>query len=363
MIIIIPPNYQKGFEGFIKACNKNNFSVYTTNPVIKNVKNLPSLSWSLLFFKLDRAFLWFPSIYFLVRVINKSKDKRIHFVGEPTYLANIIIYFSLIIAGEKPVWSCRVAQNIKFWMPFIFWVSIKLLKRNNNLAFPVSKTSKSLAKNHYGIKNLKILPNGFPDEFLEHPNFISNNRFRIIFIGNFLKRKGIEDFFEVSKSFIKNTEFKFTAIGANKKQQMYYQRKHPNVEILCKMERKNLIKYLDESILMIVPSKTIFKNDLNGIKSLVNIPWSEQFGRIIIESYSRGVNVIAYDSGAISEYIYDKNLLVSEGKVDLLEQSINKYLKEKTYLNQQHRRNIHSYSKKFTWTLVFQRFLKIKNGF
>ena len=93
------------------------------------------------------------------------------------------------------------------------------------------------------------------------------------------------------------------------------------------MERKNLINYLDESILMIVPSKTIFKR-LNGIKSLISVPWSEQFGRIIIESYSRGVNVIAYDSGAISEYIYDKNLLVKEGKLDILKLSIKKYLKE-----------------------------------
>ena len=79
MIIIIPPNYQKGFEGFIKACDKNNLSVYTTNPVIKCVKNLPSLSWSLFLFKFDRAFLWFPSIFFLVKAIKKSEDKRIHF--------------------------------------------------------------------------------------------------------------------------------------------------------------------------------------------------------------------------------------------------------------------------------------------
>ena len=120
MIVIVPPNYQKGFEGFIEACNKNNFSVYTTNPVIKFVKNLPSLSWSLFFFRFDRAFLWFPSIFFLVKAIKKNKDKRIHFVGEPTYLANISIYISLIIAKEKPIWSCRVAQNIKFKMPFIF---------------------------------------------------------------------------------------------------------------------------------------------------------------------------------------------------------------------------------------------------
>ena len=304
-----------------------------------------------------------PFNFFLVKAIKKNKDKRIHFVGEPTYLANISIYISLIIAKEKPIWSCRVAQNIKFKMPFIFWISINLFRKNNNLSFPVSNLSKSLAENHYKLKNLKILPNGFPDEFLERPQVSFKNRFRIIFIGNFLKRKGIDDFFEASKSFICQPKFKFTAIGANKKQQLFFKKKYPHVEIYCKMERKNLINYLDESILMIVPSKTIFKNDLNGIKSLISVPWSEQFGRIIIESYSRGVNVIAYDSGAISEYIYDKNLLVKEGKLDILKLSIKKYLKEKTYLNKKNCKNIVDYSKKFTWTLIFQRFLKIKNGF
>lgn len=362
MIIIIPPNYQKGFEGFIRECSLNGHHILSTSPQFEYVSFLPSFSWTIIFKKFDRAALWIPSLYHLLKTIKKTRESEVHLIGEPTYLANIIIYLALKISGHEPKWSCRIAQNMKFWMPFFFWLPIELFKKNNCLAFPVSKLSQNLAHIHYGITNTKILPNGFPSEFSSPIKTKSTLRHRITFIGNFLDRKGINDFLELSKSNNINLEFKFTAIGCSKEQISFYKKEFPKVEFQKKTERENLIKFLDETACLIVPSKTVIHNDLKGIQRFITVPWSEQFGRVIIEAYSRGANVIAYKSGAIPEYIYNKKYLVDENNLEDLKDLLSKFLTSKKHHQLEFTNMLIEYSKQFKWEAIYNKFLKLRSG-
>ena len=362
MIILIPPNYQKGFEGFLRCAYNNGDKIITTSARLDFIENINSISWKLVLHKFDRAALWMPSIYKLYRTIKASETKEVHLVGEPTYLSNISIYFAFVLNRITPNWTCRVAQNLAFPMPIIFWACIYLFRRKNNLAFPVSKISKKLAENHYGINKTQVLPNGVPEAFYLTP-IKTNKRYRVTFIGNFYSRKGIDDFLKISNQFKNSKKIKFTAIGGDVETIAQLSKTYDHVDFVKKIERERLIDYLDQSIALLVCSKKTINNDLKGIKKLISVPWAEQFGRVIIESYSRGTNVIAYDSGAISEVVIDKQFLSVEGDTNKMKNTLHKYIKSLKYTDQEFVATLVNYSKQFKWNLIYKRFLEIRNGF
>ena len=64
------------------------------------------------------------------------------------------------------------------------------------------------------------------------------------------------------------------------------------------------------------------KIDALILPSLTRPNWKEQFGRVLIEAMASGVPVIGSDSGAIPTVIDDAGLIVPEGDVTALRQSI-----------------------------------------
>lgn len=350
LLIVIHPYYQTGFEGFAKSMAKKGALVAIGNNHQSYGINLEGSNW-LLTKIFGRAAFWFPKLIPTIKLLKAHNIERVHFVGEPTYLANISLITAMLISKIRVDYSCRCAQNIEFKIPFPFLLSVFFLRKYNAKIFPVSKISKLYCENYLKLKTQDVLPNGVPDYFYFDDNFKISDKKTILFVGSFFERKGFLDFLKISEEL---PEYKFVAVGGGipNKSLNYYIKKFPNVKIMGRIPMKELINYYDEAKLVLVPSKKTDGGDLPGIRRLIKVPWSEQFCRVIIEAYSRGAEVIAYDSGAISSVIRDSRYLVKEGDIKKLTELTKAVMNDSVEIN-----NLNEYSKMYKWDVVAQKFL------
>lgn len=351
---------QSGFEGFLKCAIENNFIVATQNKSFPNSVPINGVLWNCFFKQFNRDALWIPNPITLLKLIKKNKLKNVHVVGEPTYLSLLILSHLNLFFKLKLNLSCRTAQNIPYNLPYFpFKYNFKMLNKQNLLVFGVSPISVEFAKNFYNQDNVLSLPNGVPESFYDKPINYNADRKYISYIGTFLERKGFIDFIECSKKMFKKTHYEFIMVGADDASFKKY-RNLNYVNVIKKVNRDDLIEFLDHTSVLVVPSKVTSGKDFKGVGKVFSVPWMEQFGRIIIEAYSRGVEVVAYDSGAIKHVIRDKKFLVKEGSVDLLAKKI-------TLTASLHSRNdileIREYSQKFKWKNVFNQFLNLREDF
>lgn len=359
LLVLVDPEYQDGFHGFLEECYKKNILVCIGNNKKNFGINIKSYTSFLSKF-LSRSALWMPSYTQIKKILKENDINQIHIIGEPTYLSVFICCMIKKLNKDLDIQiTCRTAQNMKFNVPFPFNLVLEFSRKNNVKVFPVSKLSKEYAEEVYKVNTLNILPNGVPKDFFEL-DIKKNKRRNILFVGSFLNRKGINDFIEIAKRLKDQLSgFNFIAIGGSEKNLEIPNEKDVNfIRFIPWMSREKLIEFYDSSSMLIMPSKTTDGSDMPMHKKFFGkIPWSEQFGRVIIESYSRGTPVLAYDSGAIREYIYDQNHLVEENSIDDLEKKVLEIAKidvnHDDYIN---------YSKNFKWSKICNKFLEIRNS-
>lgn len=351
---------QSGFEGFLECAIENDFIVATQNKSFPNSVAINGLLWNLFLKKFNRDALWIPNPLKLLKLIKKNKIKNVHVVGEPTYLSLLILSHLNLFFKLKLNLSCRTAQNIPYNLPYFpFKYNFKILNKQNLLVFGVSPISVEFAKNFYNQDNVLSLSNGVPESFYDKPINYINERKYISYIGTFLERKGFIDFIECAKKMFNRTSYEFIMVGADDTSYKKY-RNLNYVNVIKKVNRDDLIEFLDHTAVLVVPSKVTSGEDFKGVGKVFSVPWMEQFGRIIIEAYSRGVEVVAYDSGAIKHVIRDKSFLVKEGQVDLLAKKI---LFTASHFNSNNINETQEYSQNFKWKNVFNQFLNLREDF
>lgn len=71
--------------------------------------------------------------------------------------------------------------------------------------------------------------------------------------------------------------------------------------------------------------------DILVVPSLTQPNWKEQFGRVIMEAMACGVLVIGSDSGEIPNVIGDAGIIVPEGNIPALTQSLNTLIQNPTH--------------------------------
>lgn len=173
-----------------------------------------------------------------------------------------------------------------------------------------------------------------------------NNKTKIIFgfVGRITKSKGIEFLLEHWEKLIQ---------------------KYNNIELYLygKFESKSYANYLNNKFSF---NKVNIKGfcDISFIYRKIDILivpslWEEPFGRVIVESYSYGVPVIASNNGGIPEiivegetgYIFDLNKNDFEDKINLL-------LSESNNINKM-RKNCLKYAEKFDINIIIEKWYKI----
>jgi glycosyltransferase involved in cell wall biosynthesis len=357
-LILVDPDYQFGFEGFLQECNSQGMVVGIGNNKLSFGYNIKSwTSWLSTF--ISRSALWVPSYYQLKKIIKEHDIQRVHVIGEPTYLSVFIVSWIKLVNRFKHISiTCRVAQNLPFKLPLPFAITLRLARKMDVKVFPVSELSAKFALSFYKIDVLDILPNGVPEEFYLQER--SNEKKNIVlFVGHFNERKGFSDFLCLCQMIKEQfgDKYKFVAIGGNSKtaiSEINYI--YPYIEFIEWIPREQLIEFYDRAICLIMPSKKTSGKDLPLSKRLFKtVPWMEQFGRVIVESYSRGTPVIAYNSGAIGEYLLDSKCLIREGDVASMLEAFCYISSAESKINQHI-----EYSRDFKWSLIFKRFWKIR---
>ena len=185
------------------------------------------------------------------------------------------------------------------------------------------------------FKNLFILPNGIQRRINKQPK----KKKQIMFIGRLVPEKGCHLFVEAISEIVKNfPEWQFTIIGASKAGDKILKLSYAknlinnfksfgkNVEYLGFISNDNIIKKLEETSILVVPSI-----------------WQEPFALTALEGICNGAAVIASKVGGMSEMLEDSGFLISDINVIKLRKSIKLLLSNEELLLRYQKKSWNNY--------------------
>ena len=120
LLVLVDPDYQNGFHGFLEECNKNGILVCIGDNKKNFGKNIRSYTSFLSVF-LSRSALWAPSYNQIKNILIEKKINQVHVIGEPTYMSVFICCLIKVFNKDLNLQiTCRTAQNMPFNLPFPF---------------------------------------------------------------------------------------------------------------------------------------------------------------------------------------------------------------------------------------------------
>jgi len=269
------------FNFFI--CNKVENILIKENPDIVITHNLKGLS------------------YLLPRVIKKLRIKHIHYLHD----IQLIYPSGLMIYGQEQ-------QNQKFFAKIYQIICCRLFGSPDTVISP-SKWLLDYHKNKKFFPNSKkiVLANPTPVFAKNFKNkLIKNNVFQFLYVGQIDDHKGIIFLINVFNKLIKENKKNISLIIAGDGSKLDDIKKNINkkyINILGKIDRESVAKYLNQVDCLIVPSLCY-----------------ENSPTVIYEAFSMGLPVIASKIGGITELMKDnQEMLFEPGNKDDL---INKIL-------------------------------------
>lgn len=346
ILLLVNPYMQGGFLGLLEHLSEMGVIIATENPRKEVFYNINGM-FSQLGAMTKRNAIWYPSIRRLKEICIEHEIEHIHVLGEPTYLSTLSALRLKKMGIVKAV-SCRVAQNEKHILPFPFNYCLSEFRKHGDYCFPVSLESEAFVKSQYNIKINSVFANGVPSDFYTEPATLRSSK-RILYVGTFLERKGITDLISALDC-SEFSDYKITFVGDSPEKIRQHLStsglKAENLVVKERLPMNDLIKLYDEATLVVVPSRHTDGKDLGWLSQIFPIPWREQFGRVIVEAYSRGTAVLGSDSGAIPEIIIDKEYIFRAGDVLNLRENMIKFF------NAKERRSSDVYvleAKKYSW--------------
>ena len=174
------------------------------------------------------------------------------------------------------------------------------------------------------FKNLFILPNAIQRRIVKMPK----KKKHVMFIGRLVPEKGCHLFVEAIREIVKNfPEWQFSIIGTpkagqNKLNLLYaknlikkFKSFGKNVEYLGFISNENIIKKLEKTSILVVPSV-----------------WMEPFALTALEGICAGAAVIASEVGGMSEMLENTGFLISDINAIKLREAIKTLLLDQDLL-------------------------------
>lgn len=143
-----------------------------------------------------------------------------------------------------------------------------------------------------------------------------DNKFVVLFVGRFIKAKGVHSLLEAAAKLKEEIYFAFVGDGPLMNEIQEAKRNNPKIIYVGKVENKRLPIYYNSADILCVPSQ-----------------YDEGFGRVILEAMSCGLPVIASKRGAIPDAVGDAGILV-EPDVNNLAEAIGSIFKNPLRLGQ-----------------------------
>lgn len=223
----------------------------------------------------------------------------------------------------------------KIWLrPYI---SIFKYKESNFISLSPS------IKKYFSKFQSQVIGNGVSNEFFTSPLTSSKkneNKIELIYIGRLIKRKNIDSVINLVEKF--NYNLKVIGSPPNKSNWsdniLFKIKKLSNVEYYPYKSSKEIIKYLDQSDIFILPS------------------FRETFGIVYLEAMSRGIPVV-YMKGTAIDNLFEKE--VGGALTNLDPTHINDtivYIKQ-NYLSISN--NCKLYSKEYSWSVIAKKTISL----
>lgn len=212
----------------------------------------------------------------------------------------------------------------------------------------LSDDSKKMAKELLKTKYIKIINGIDQDEFFPNRNYELNlNKIKLLFVGRFVRRKGIIELLKSIKKLvieekIKNFELKMVGEG-----DLYNFAKgfikENNLEQFIKLtgriEHEKIAEEYRKADIFVLPSLT------------------EALGNVTQEAIASGLPVITTDTGA-AEFIDGNGIIVSIGNISELTAGI-KNLIENPKLIQEYRRRSIEIGKTMSWKFTADNYIEL----
>lgn len=178
------------------------------------------------------------------------------------------------------------------------------------------------------------IPSGIEKEWLNTQVRKPEKPLKLLFIGRFERRKGIEELNKALKQLSNNEHFQMTFIGPIPE---YRHLKLPNIFYMGEISEQQLVK------------KIMRENDV-----LICPSYSEGMPNVILEAMASGMAIIASDVGGVSELVnQDNGILIHPGSVKSLVAALNAFLdKNSDEIYTMKKKSIAKIEKDFLWERI-----------
>lgn len=251
----------------------------------------------------------------------------------------------VVYAEEEPwsvaAWQClRIAQKLKARFVFFTWeniqrqykwISEKILRyvlAHADAAVAGTKAAESILRQRRFRKAISVIPQyGVDLTMVQYssapPEIVSLPRPVVAYVGRLEKEKGVHLLLEAWRNMTGKCSLVFIGNGAAKS---------PLVNEIRSASSKNIPLVIDSIPHAEVP-RYLQAIDILVLPSITTSQWKEQFGRVLIEAMASGVAVVGSDSGAIPGIIGDAGLVVQEGNVKSLSDTLDKVVASPELIN------------------------------
>jgi glycogen synthase len=230
--------------------------------------------------------------------------------------------------------------------------------KNATIVITISNYSLEKIQKYYGIEQSKvrIVPNGVDIEKFKpmdtkevRQQFGLGNEPCVLFVGSLIPRKGLPFLVEAAKKVVRTqADTKFLIVGDGPlRNQLYDSLKTANLSGNFKF-----LGNLKDNVLPAIYNCA----DVFVLPSI-----QEGQGIVLLEAQASGKPVVAFDIGGVKETLQNKEtgLLVNQGDVDALADTLLKLLTDKTLREKMGSNGRKFVSENYTWDICAQKMLKV----
>jgi glycosyltransferase involved in cell wall biosynthesis len=211
----------------------------------------------------------------------------------------------------------------------------------------VSKHMLDITLNVFGNLDAEkdVIYNSYNSEIFKINNSFLRNTYQILFVGKYHERKGVIELFKIiNLLFTKNDKYNLVFIGKHNKLQKDFllnlidEKIKKRIQFIKAIEQKELVKYYNQSNVMIMPSK------------------AEAFGLTAIEAMSCGC-IVAMNNIPITHELIENNkngLIIDINKVDETVHEINNLINDELRIELMRGNSINNAKKLFSSELIFE---------
>ncbi|MCU5326115.1 glycosyltransferase [Bacillus cereus group sp. BfR-BA-01428] len=308
-----------------------------------------------------------------IKELFKQKPDVIHIIGEAGYISTWqAIKLKKKYCPEARL-TIRAAQNIYHKYIFPFSLIEKISYKNVNHICPVSTQAIDVLRQKGYEGEVTVIPNGFDKEVfspqldVELKTKLGLDNFVIGYVGNFTLQKGIYNLIEAFAQ-IKNKDAKLFMIGRGpEKENLIEKIKRLDIEdrvvIIDYVEQLKLPIYMSCMDVLVLPSKQMkyAGSKLAKVLPFLQIPWAEQFGRVLVEGMACKIPIIGSSSGSIPDVVSDVGLIFEENNSDDLAMKLDYMIENEDFRNQCVENGYIKAYEKYTWDKVAENYHGVWN--